>query len=131
VRGGNPDQNLLQFDEAIVYNGGHLLGFFSIFNTDVVKDVQVYKGDMPAWTGGRIASLIDIHSRDGNMNQFSGIAGIGPYLKQTNPGGATRKGQIGLPLQRPTHLSGLVSTPGTRPRHSQQPALLLRHKPEI
>lgn len=77
VRGGNPDQNLLQFDEAIVYNGGHLLGFFSIFNNDAIKEVQVYKGDLPAWTGGRLSSLIDIRSRDGNMNHLAGMAGIG------------------------------------------------------
>jgi hypothetical protein len=77
VRGGNPDQNLLLLDEAIVYNGGHLLGFFSIFNNDAIKEVTVYKGDLPASAGGRIASLVDIRSRDGNLTQWQGAGGIG------------------------------------------------------
>ncbi len=77
VRGGNPDQNLLLLDEAIVYNGGHLLGFFSIFNNDAIKEVTVYKGDLPASAGGRIASLVDIRSRDGNLTEWQGAGGIG------------------------------------------------------
>jgi hypothetical protein len=77
VRGGNPDQNLLLLDEAIVYNGGHLLGFFSIFNNDAIKEVTVYKGDLPAKAGGRIASLIDIRTRDGNLSHWQGAGGIG------------------------------------------------------
>ena len=77
VRGGNPDQNLLLLDEAIVYNGGHLLGFFSIFNNDAIKEVTVFKGDLPASAGGRIASLVDIRSRDGNLTKWQGAGGIG------------------------------------------------------
>ena len=77
VRGGNPDQNLLLLDEAIIYNGGHLLGFFSIFNNDAIKKVSVYKGDLPASAGGRIASLIDIRSRDGNLTKWEGAGGVG------------------------------------------------------
>ncbi len=92
VRGGNPDQNLLQFDEAIVYNGGHLLGFFSIFNNDAIKEVQVYKGDLPAWTGGRLSSLIDIRSRDGNLNDISGIAAIGLISSKITIEGPIKKG---------------------------------------
>lgn len=92
VRGGNPDQNLLQFDEAIVYNGGHLLGFFSVFNNDAIKEVQVYKGDLPAWTGGRLASLIDIRSRDGNMHDLSGVAGIGIISSRVTLEGPVKNG---------------------------------------
>ncbi len=77
VRGGNPDQNLLLLDEAIVYNAGHMLGFFSVFNNDAVKDLKLYKGDLPASAGGRLASVLDVRTRDGNMNRFSGIAGLG------------------------------------------------------
>lgn len=77
VRGGNPDQNLLLLDEAIVYNAGHLLGFFSVFNNDAIKDLELYKGDLPASAGGRLASVLDVRTRDGNMNRFSGIAGLG------------------------------------------------------
>ncbi|MFO8001667.1 MAG: carboxypeptidase-like regulatory domain-containing protein [Marinilabilia sp.] len=77
VRGGNPDQNLLLMDEAIVYNGGHLLGFFSIFNNDAIKSLDLYKGDFPASQGGRLSSVLDVRTRDGNMKKFSGKAGVG------------------------------------------------------
>lgn len=77
VRGGNPDQNLILLDEAIVYNAGHMMGFFSVFNNDAIKDVNLYKGDIPAKNGGRLASLVDIRMKDGNNNKFSGTGGIG------------------------------------------------------
>nr|WP_321405338.1 TonB-dependent receptor [uncultured Carboxylicivirga sp.] len=77
VRGGNPDQNLILLDEASVYNAGHLMGFFSVFNNDAIKDVKLYKGDIPASNGGRLASLLDIRMKDGNSKKFSGTGGIG------------------------------------------------------
>ncbi|MFT3737641.1 MAG: TonB-dependent receptor [Breznakibacter sp.] len=77
VRGGNPDQNLILLDEAIVYNAGHMMGFFSVFNNDAVKDLKIYKGDIPARSGGRLASLLDIRMKDGNSQKFSGAGGIG------------------------------------------------------
>lgn len=77
VRGGNPDQNMILLDEAVVYNAGHLMGFFSVFNNDVVKDVSLYKGDMPARSGGRLASLLDVRMKDGNSKEFKGTGGIG------------------------------------------------------
>ena len=77
VRGGNPDQNLIVLDEATVYNASHLLGFFSVFNNDAIKDVKLYKGDIPAGYGGRLASLLDIRMKDGNNHQFSATGGIG------------------------------------------------------
>lgn len=77
VRGGAPDQNLILLDEAQVYNAAHLLGFFSVFNNDVVKDVKIYKGDIPASDGGRLSSLLDIRTRDGNNRTFHGTGGIG------------------------------------------------------
>lgn len=77
VRGGSPDQNLILLDEANVYNAGHLLGFFSVFNNDAVKSVELYKGDLPAKYGGRLASLVDIRMKDGNSKQFHGNGGIG------------------------------------------------------
>ncbi len=77
VRGGAPDQNLILLDEAQVYNAAHLLGFFSVFNNDVVKDVKIYKGDIPASDGGRLSSLLDIRTRDGNNRSFHGNGGIG------------------------------------------------------
>lgn len=77
VRGGGQDQNLILLDEATVYNASHLLGFFSVFNGDAIKDVEVYKGGIPAQYGGRLASLIDIRMKDGNKKQFAGTGGIG------------------------------------------------------
>ncbi len=77
VRGGTPDQNLVIIDEATVYNASHLLGFFSIFNNDAVKDVTLYKGDLPPSTGGRLSSVLDVRMRDGNNKKFALTAGVG------------------------------------------------------
>lgn len=77
VRGGGGDQNLILLDEAIVYNAAHLLGFFSTFNSDAVKDVQLYKGGIPSQYGGRISSVLDITMVDGNQKEFSAEGGVG------------------------------------------------------
>ncbi|MDR1673499.1 MAG: TonB-dependent receptor [Bacteroidales bacterium] len=77
VRGGSHDQNLILLDEATVYNASHLMGFFSVFNNDAIKDVVLYKGDIPASFGGRLSSLLDVRSRDGNNRRFSATGGIG------------------------------------------------------
>jgi hypothetical protein len=77
VRGGSLDQNLILLDEAPVYSAAHLMGFFSVFNADVIKDVTVYKGGIPANFGGRAASVVDIRMKDGNNQQFSASGGIG------------------------------------------------------
>jgi hypothetical protein len=77
VRGGSTDQNLILLDEAPVYNASHLLGFFSTFNSDAIKDVSVYKGGMPAQYGGRLASVLDIKMNDGNRKQYTAEGGIG------------------------------------------------------
>jgi hypothetical protein len=77
VRGGGPDENLMILDEAPVYNASHLLGFFSVFNSDAIKDVQVYKGGIPAEYGGKASSVIDIRMKDGNSQQLGVSGGIG------------------------------------------------------
>ena len=77
VRGGSADQNLILLDEATIYNASHLMGFFSVFNNDAIKDVKLYKGDIPASSGGRLASLLDIRMKDGNNKRFSATGGIG------------------------------------------------------
>ena len=77
VRGGAADQNLILLDEAPVYNASHLLGFFSTFNSDAIKDVSVYKGGMPAQYGGRLSSVLDIRMNDGNKKEFAAEGGIG------------------------------------------------------
>jgi hypothetical protein len=77
VRGGAADQNLILLDDAIVYNPGHLFGFFSVFNSDALKNVSLIKGGMPAQYGGRISSVLDISMKDGNSKKFQVEGGIG------------------------------------------------------
>ena len=77
IRGGSRDQNLLLLDEAPVYSAEHLSGLFSVFNNDAVKNVELYKANIPARYGGRLSSLIDIRMKDGNSKKFSGSGGIG------------------------------------------------------
>ena len=77
VRGGSGDQNLIILDEATVYNASHLLGFFSVFNNDAVKNVTLYKGDIPAAYGGRLSSLLDVQMKDGNSKKAEFSASIG------------------------------------------------------
>ena len=77
VRGGGPDQNLILLDEATVYNASHLLGFFSVFNGDAIKNVTLIKGGMPAQYGGRLASVLDISMKEGNSQKFQVDGGIG------------------------------------------------------
>ncbi len=77
VRGGGADQNLVLLDEATVYNTGHLLGFFSVFNADALKSTTLIKGNMPANYGGRLSSVVDVSMRDGNNQNFAAEGGIG------------------------------------------------------
>lgn len=77
VRGGDADQNLILLDEAPVYNASHLLGFFSVFNSDALKDVKLYKGGIPAQYGGRASSVMDVRMRNGNMKKWEGSGGLG------------------------------------------------------
>jgi hypothetical protein len=77
VRGGSADQNLILLDDAAVYNSSHLLGFFSVFNSDAIKDVKIYKGDIPTQYGGRLSSLLDIRMKDGNAPKPQLTGGVG------------------------------------------------------
>lgn len=77
VRGGSADQNLILFNDATIYNPSHFFGMFSAFNPEIVKDVELYKSSIPAKYGGRLASVLDINSREGNKKQLTGSAGIG------------------------------------------------------
>lgn len=77
VRGGGPDQNLILLDEAPIYNASHLMGFFSVFNGDAIKNVNLIKGGMPAQYGGRLSSVLDIQMKDGNNQNFEVDGGIG------------------------------------------------------
>ena len=82
VRGGNTDQNLILFNDAVVYSPSHLFGFFSAFNPDLLKTVELYKSAIPARYGGRLSSVLDVTTRDGNKKQFAGAGGIGPITSR-------------------------------------------------
>jgi len=77
VRGGAADQNLILFDEAIIYNSSHLFGLFSVFNSDAIKEVKLFKGGIPASYGGRVSSVLDVYQKDGNKNELKFNGGIG------------------------------------------------------
>jgi len=77
VRGGAADQNLILLDEATVFNSSHLFGFFSVFNPDVIKDVKLFKGGIPAKYGGRLSSVLDIYQKEGNSKEFKVTGGVG------------------------------------------------------
>lgn len=77
IRGANPDQTLVLLDEAPMYNHTHFMGLLSVFNSDIVNDVQLLRGNLPAEYGGRLSSVLDIHTKEGNNQRFSGSGGIG------------------------------------------------------
>lgn len=84
VRGGSVDQNLILFNDATVFNPSHFFGFFSAFNPEVIKDVQLYKSSIPAKYGGRLASVLELSTREGNKKEFTGSAGIGLITSRLN-----------------------------------------------
>ncbi|WP_255416051.1 TonB-dependent receptor [Reichenbachiella sp. MSK19-1] len=95
VRGGNVDQNLVLLDEAPIYNASHLLGFFSAFNPEAVKDMKLYKGAIPAQYGGRLSSVLDIRMKDGNSKRWTAAGGIGTMMTRLGvEGPITPKGSI-------------------------------------
>lgn len=111
VRGGAADQNLILLDEAPVYNASHLLGFFSTFNANAVKDATLYKGSMPPQYGGRIASVLDIKMNDGNNKGFDVSGGIGLISSKLNVEGPIQKGKSSFLLTgRRTYLDLLLLT---------------------
>jgi len=91
VRGGSVDQNLILLDEATVYNPTHLLGFFSTFNSDAIKDVTLYKGAIPAEYGGRLASVLDVKMDDGNVKDYGVSGGLGLISSRLNVEGPIEK----------------------------------------
>lgn len=91
VRGGGPDQNLILLDEAQVYNAAHLLGFFSVFNGDAIKNINLIKGGMPAQYGGRLASVLDISMKEGNNRDYHVEGGIGLISSRLTVQGPIKK----------------------------------------
>lgn len=118
VRGGSSDQNLILLDEANVYNASHLMGFFSTFNPDVVKDVTVYKGGMPAQYGGRLSSVLDIKMNEGNNQDFAVSGGLGIISAKVNVEGPVQKGRSSFLVSgRRSYadiFAGLARDPGVR-----------------
>jgi CarboxypepD_reg-like domain/TonB-dependent Receptor Plug Domain len=96
VRGGSTDQNLILFDGATIYNPTHLFGFFSSFNPDVVKGIELYKSAIPEKYGGRISAVLDVSMPDGNNKKWSGVAGIGPLTSQLAIEGPLQKDKTTL-----------------------------------
>lgn len=94
VRGGSADQNLVLLDEAPIYNASHLMGFFSVFNPDAIKSMEVYKGGIPASQGGRLSSLVDIRMKEGNSREFHGAGSLGLISSKLSLEGPILKDKI-------------------------------------
>lgn len=109
VRGGGADQNLIMLDDAIVYNTGHLFGFFSIFNSDAIKNVSLIKGGMPAQYGGRLSSVLDISMKEGNNQQFQAEGGIGLIASRFSLQGPIKKNKASFIISgRRTYVDALA-----------------------
>ncbi|MGD0341107.1 MAG: TonB-dependent receptor [Bacteroidales bacterium] len=115
VRGGSADQNLILLYGAPVYNYSHFFGFFSAVNSDIIKDVTLYKGGIPSRYGGRISSVLDIGSKEGNRNEFAGSAGISPITAHISLEGPIIKDTLTYILTARTTYSnwifGLIHNP--------------------
>jgi len=109
VRGGGPDQNLILLDDAIVYNTGHLFGFFSVFNSDAIKNTSLIKGGMPAQYGGRLSSVLDVAMKEGNMKKFEVEGGIGAIASRISVQGPIKKDKASFIVNaRRTYIDVLV-----------------------
>ena len=110
VRGGGPDQNLILIDDATVYNASHLLGFFSVFNGDAIKDITMYKGGMPTQYGGRLASVLDVTMKDGNSKKYTVDGGIGVIASRITIQGPIKKDTSSFIISaRRTYIDVLVN----------------------
>ncbi len=121
VRGGGPDQNLIILDDAVVYNASHLFGFFSVFNGDAIKSVELIKGGFPARYGGRLSSVIELNMKDGNREKLHGEGGIGLIASRLTLEGPLTKNKKGsfLVSGRRTYLD-VVSAPIVRAQTNGQ-----------
>ncbi|MGV3639319.1 MAG: TonB-dependent receptor [Adhaeribacter sp.] len=120
VRGGGPDQNLILLDEATVYNASHLFGFFSIFNNDAVRSVELYKGGFPARYGGRLSSVVEVRLRDGNNKKFAATGGVGLIASRLTLEGPLKKNKASFLLSgRRTYFD--VFTRGLNKRKAGDP----------
>lgn len=111
VRGGSPDQNMFLLDGTPLYNPSHLLGIFSTFNTSTLKNVDLYKGAFPARFGGRLSSVLDITTKDGNLNELHGDFSIGSMASQFTLEGPLKKGKTSFVLSGRRTYADLVARP--------------------
>ena len=111
VRGGGPDQNLIILDDAIVYNASHIFGFFSIFNGDALKSVELIKGGFPARYGGRLSSVLDMNMKDGNREEWHGEGGIGLISSRMTVEGPLKKGKSSLLLSGRRTYADVIARP--------------------
>lgn len=111
VRGGSSDQNLILFDGIPVYNAEHLFGIFSVFNPDMVKNVDLYKGGFPARYGGRLSSVVDITSKDGSLNDYKGSATIGLIASKFYVEGPIFKGKTSFIVSGRRSYIDIISRP--------------------
>jgi len=112
VRGGGPDENLLLLDGVPVYNVNHMLGFFSVFNPDALKNVTLYKGSFPAHFGGRLSSVVDIRMKEGDMQKYHGNASIGLISSKLNVEGPIVKDKLSFNLSFRRTYGDLLIKPG-------------------
>jgi hypothetical protein len=109
VRGGGLDQNLILLDDAVIYNAGHLFGFFSIFNADAIRSVEMIKAGMPANYGGRLASVLNVNMKEGNMKKYEAEGGIGLIFARLNMQGPIVKNKASfLFTARRTYIDALM-----------------------
>lgn len=110
VRGGGPDQNLILLDEAVVYNTGHLFGFFSVFNGDAIKNTTLIKGGMPAQYGGRLSSVLDVQMKEGNNQDYTIDGGIGLIASRLTVQGPIQKDKSSFIVSgRRTYIDALIT----------------------
>src|SRR5574344_1846222 len=109
VRGGGADQNLILLHSKTIYNDGHLFGFFSVFNADAVKNVEITKSGMPAYYGGRLASVLDVAQKEGNMKKFQVDGGLGLIFSRLTVQGPIKKDKCSFIISgRRTYIDVLV-----------------------
>lgn len=123
VRGGGPDENLLLLDGVPVYNVNHMLGFFSVFNPDALKNVTLYKGSFPAHFGGRLSSVVDIRMKEGDMQKFHGNASIGLISSKLNFEGPIVKDKLSFNLSFRRTYGDLLIKPALWLLRRQDPSM--------
>ena len=115
VRGGGTDQNLILLDEATVYNAGHLFGFFSIFNADAVKNIEFIKSGMPAYYGGRAASILSVYQKEGNMKRYEVEGGIGAIFSHLTVQGPIKKDKASFIISGRRTYADVLAQPFLKP----------------